>query len=135
MVDLRGDWGQLSFSVDVADTEQTRAQGLMFVQKMARNAGMLFVYDRPQRATFWMKNTYIPLDMIFVDRTGRVTHVHSNAVPHDTSIIDGGHGVLAVLELNAGLAQRYGISVGSELRHPAFVAETAVWPCAQTGQD
>lgn len=129
-VDLRGDWGSLKFSVELADTPDERAQGLMYRESMARGAGMLFIYERPQNATFWMKNTLIPLDMIFVDEKGVVTHVHDRAVPGDETTIDGGDGVLAVLEINGGLAERYGIEPGSELRHPAF-GTGAAWPCGE----
>ena len=127
-VDLRGDWGAARFSVDVADNAQERAQGLMNVPSMATGAGMLFVYERPERAVFWMKDTLIPLDMIFVGADGVVTHVHENAIPHDLTGIDGGEGVQYVLEINGGLARRMGISPGSELRHPA-VGPDAAWPC------
>lgn len=128
-VDIRGDWGQARFTVDLADEPQERAQGLMNVPEMAATKGMLFLYDRPQRATFWMRNTLIPLDMIFLDPTGRVTHVHENAVPLDETTIDGGTGVLAVLEINGGMAARLGIAPGDQLRHPALLQTTAAWPC------
>ncbi len=128
-VDLRGDWGQAQFTIELADTPAARGRGLMFRETMPRGAGMLFVYEQPQRASFWMKNTLIPLDMIFVDRTGHVTRVHSGAIPGDLTPIDGGPGVFAVLEINATLAARYGIAPGSEMRHPVFSGEAAAWPC------
>jgi uncharacterized protein len=126
---LRGDWGQARFTVELADTPETRSQGLMFRQSMPRSAGMLFVYERPQRATFWMRNTLIPLDMIFADETGLVRHVHHEAIPGDETTIDGGDGILTVLEINGGLARAMGITAGSQMRHPAFAADTAIWPC------
>lgn len=129
VVELRGPRGIARFSVELADTDATRSRGLMFRERMATSAGMLFVYPRPGRAVFWMKNTLIPLDMIFTDASGRVTHVHSNAIPHDETPIDGGTGVLAVLEINGGLAQRMGIAPGAEMRHPAFAENDPVWPC------
>ncbi len=129
VVDLRGPSGQQRFTVELADDGAERAQGLMFREKMASGAGMLFVYDAPQRASFWMKNTLIPLDMIFLDETGRVTRVHSNAIPGDTTPIDGGNDVRFVLEINGGLAQRMGITEGSELRHPSVPQDRAAWPC------
>lgn len=101
----------------------------MFRETLPSSAGMLFVYEKPQRAGFWMKNTLIPLDMIFADASGRVTRVHSNAIPQDTTAIDGGEGVAFVLEINGGLATRLGIAPGSELRHPAVDPATAAWPC------
>jgi uncharacterized membrane protein (UPF0127 family) len=121
----------MRFSVEVADTDAERSKGLMFREAMATGAGMLFLYEQPQRATFWMKNTLIPLDMIFADATGTVTRVHPRAVPGDLTTIDGGEGVLAVLEINGGLAERLGIVPGTVLRHPALDQETAAWPCAE----
>ncbi len=126
-VELRWSGGKAQFAVEVADTDAERAKGLMFVEAMPRSSGMLFVYETPRRATFWMKNTLIPLDMIFADEQGRVTQVHSNAIPQDTTTIDGGPGVRFVLEINGGLAKRMGIGPGAEMRHPAI--EDGVWPC------
>ena len=128
-IDLRGDWGTARFAVEVADEPEERAQGLMFRESLGRMSGMLFVYDRPQRATFWMRNTLIPLDMIFADPSGTVTRIHENAVPLDETTIDGGPGVLYVLEINGGLAARLGIGEGTELRHPAIDGDGAAWPC------
>ncbi|MGV6847216.1 MAG: DUF192 domain-containing protein [Marinibacterium sp.] len=128
VVDLRGDWGQARFTVEVADDDAERSRGLMFRESMPRGAGMLFVFDHPQRVSFWMMNTLIPLDMIFADATGRVVKVHSNAIPGDTTPIPGGDAVFAVLEINGGLAERYGITAGSDLRHAAF-GDSAAWPC------
>ncbi|MES2143660.1 MAG: DUF192 domain-containing protein [Pseudomonadota bacterium] len=127
-VELRWDGGKASFAVEVADDVKERAQGLMFREKLPMSAGMLFVYESPRRASFWMKNTLIPLDMIFADGTGKVTRVQSNAVPGDLTPIDGGEGVEFVLEINGGLAKRLGIAEGAELRHPAVGADAA-WPC------
>lgn len=126
---LRGDWGQTTFSVELADTPDARARGLMFREKMARGAGMLFVYEAPQPASFWMKNTLIELDMLFADRTGLVTGVHHRAIPGDLTPVDGGDAVYAVLEINGGLARKYGIAAGSQMRHPAFASGPAAWPC------
>ena len=127
-VEIRGPSGQQRFTVEVADDGAERAQGLMFRESMPMASGMLFVYEEPQRVAFWMKNTLIPLDMIFADATGLVQRVHSKAIPHDETPIDGGDGVLAVLEINGGLARRLGIEPGSVMRHPAFAAAPA-WPC------
>jgi len=129
IVELRGDWGEARFHVELADTAAERAQGLMFREEMSRNAGMLFVYPWPQRVTFWMKNTLIPLDMIFADARGTVRHVHQNAVPEDLTPIPGGDDILVVLEINGGLAGALGIAPGSEIRHPALDRDTAAWPC------
>ena len=129
-LDLRGPWGQAHFSVEVADTADSRAQGLMFREHMASSAGMLFVYESPRAASFWMQNTLIPLDMIFADSTGTVTRIHANAIPHDKTPIDGGDGVAVVLEINGGMAAKLGITEGSEMRHPALDPALAVWPCS-----
>ena len=127
-VDLRGDWGQAGFTVEVADEPSERSRGLMHRESMPRGAGMLFVYDAPQRATFWMRNTLIPLDMIFADEAGIVTRVHENAIPLDETTIEGGNDVQFVLEINGGLAGRLGISPGTELRHPS-IGDDAAWMC------
>lgn len=126
---LRGDWGQARFTVDVADDAETRAEGLMHVESLPRSKGMLFVYPFPRQVGFWMKNTLIPLDMIFADETGRVIKVHENAIPHDERPIMGEGPVLVVLEVNGGLARQLGITPGSEMRHPAFDESKAAWPC------
>ncbi len=126
---LRGDWGQARFTVEVADDDRERSQGLMHRESMPQSAGMLFVYPYPKSVGFWMKNTLIPLDMIFLDKTGVVKHVHHNAIPLDETPIMGGDGILAVLEVNGGMARALGIVPGSQLQHPAFDVETAAWPC------
>lgn len=128
-VQLRGSWGETHFNVEIADTPETRSRGLMFRETMPRGAGMLFVYEQPQRASFWMKNTLIPLDMLFMDRTGRVTRIHHQAIPGDLSGVDGGDEVFAVLEINGGLAKRYGISVGTQMQHDVFSNGPAIWSC------
>jgi uncharacterized protein len=128
-VSLRGDWGIASFTVEIADEPHERGLGLMYRETLAISAGMLFIFERPHVARFWMKNTRIPLDMIFVDPTGVVRHVHHRAVPGDLTHISGGDGILKVLEINGGLAKRLGIGPGSELQHPAIDAARAVWPC------
>lgn len=128
-VDLKGDWGTARFSVEIADTDAERAQGLMNRPSMPRGAGMLFVYPYAQSVSFWMRNTLIPLDMLFIDPDGAVLRIHENAIPLDETGISGGRGVLAVLEINGGLSSDLGINVGTVLRHPAFDGENAVWPC------
>lgn len=127
-VDLRGGWGQARFMVELADTPAERSRGLMHRGSLPRGAGMLFVYDRPQSVSFWMRNTLIPLDIIFLDATGTVARVHENAVPLDETSIPGGGGIQFVLEINGGLAAQFGIGPGTELRHAAIGADAA-WPC------
>ncbi len=126
---LRGDWGQARFSVEVADTEAERARGLMNRPAMATSAGMLFVYQRTGRVAFWMRNTLIPLDMLFADERGVVTRIHSNATPLDETPIPGGDAIRYVVEINGGLARAMGITEGSQLHHPALEQDRAAWPC------
>ncbi len=126
---LRGDWGQARFSIEVADNAESRARGLMHRESLPPMAGMLFVYPAPRQVGFWMKNTLIPLDMLFVDSTGTVTSLHHMAIPHDERPIFGDSDTIAVLEINGGLARRMGISAGTQLQHPAFDQDGAAWPC------
>ncbi|WP_171099330.1 MULTISPECIES: DUF192 domain-containing protein [unclassified Ruegeria] len=128
-VALRNDATEVRFDIELAVTPQERSRGLMFREEMPLRSGMLFVFDPPQRVAFWMKNTLIPLDMIFVDRRGTVTHVHEGAVPGDLTPIEGGDSVYAVLEINAGLSSRYGIVPGTEMQHEIFSQGPAIWPC------
>jgi len=128
-IGLRGDWGQAQFSIEIADDFAERAQGLMNREQMARNAGMLFVYDAPQPVAFWMRNTLIPLDMLFIGPRGQVTAIHENAVPLDETAIPGGDNVQYVLELNGGTAALMGITIGSQVQHPAIDQNTALWGC------
>ena len=127
-VTVFGDWGQARFEVRVADEPAERSQGLMFVESMPLLEGMLFVYPQAQRATFWMRNTLIPLDMIFAAPSGEVLSIHENAIPLDQTTIDGGEGIQYVLEINGGLASRLGITVGDVLQHPS-IDQSAIKPC------
>lgn len=129
-VDLRGPWGSVAFTVEVADTAASRALGLMHRPSMPRFSGMLFVFEPPPGpVSFWMENTLIPLDMLFLSEAGVVTHIHHEARPLDRTPIPGGDAVLYVLEINGGMARRLGINEGTELRHPAIDPALAAWPC------
>ena len=128
-VDLRGYWGTARFTVEVAQTPEEVSQGLMNRPSMPAASGMLFVYPQPRQTYFWMKNTLIPLDMIFMSEDGVVQKVHANAVPLDETLIYGGEQVQYVLEINGGMAGMLGIGPGTELRHPAIAASRAAWPC------
>ena len=127
-VTVMGDFGQARFAVTVADDNEERARGLMDVAEMPTMTGMLFVYDTPQHATFWMRNTLIGLDMLFVGPDGTILNIHENAIPMDETVIDGGFGVRYVLEINGGMAHRLNIKVGDVLQHPA-IKEGAISPC------
>lgn len=123
------DGSVVRFSVEIADDQNERAIGLMNRDTMAASKGMLFVYAAPKHVAFWMKNTLIPLDMLFVDASGTVLQVHPIAKPMDTTSIDGGEGVQFVLEINGGLAGQLGVVPGSVLRHPVIDQTRAIWPC------
>ncbi len=126
-VDLRDSDTTLRFHVEVMDTPAEREQGLMFRKSLPKFSGMLFVYETPQPVAFWMKNTLIPLDMLFFDGTGKLTRIKSQAQPLDETPVVGGNAIRYVLEINGGLAQSLGIDLGAEMRNPAI--EGAAWPC------
>jgi len=119
------DTAKVRFQVELAITAQDKAQGLMHREILPDRAGMLFIYPNPQPVSFWMRNTLIPLDMIFIDDQGRVARVHHNAVPLDETPIYGGDAIKAVLEINAGLAKKYVISDTSMVMHPLISPEFA----------
>ncbi|RYG92439.1 DUF192 domain-containing protein [Loktanella sp. IMCC34160] len=116
------------FRIEIADDPQERARGLMHVARMPMMEGMLFLYDQPQAVSFWMRNTLIPLDMLFVGPDGVILRIHENAEPMNDTPIPGGEGVLAVLEINGGMSARLGLEPGDALRHPAFGPDAAL-PC------
>jgi uncharacterized membrane protein (UPF0127 family) len=131
-IETRSESGAVArFSIEVADDDAERAQGLMNRPSLPKSSGMLFIYQRPHHAFFWMKNTLIPLDMIFADATGLVTAVHEHAVPLDETSIDGGEGVTYVLEINAGLSSALGLKPGAHLRADLIAQDQAVWSCAE----
>ena len=103
------------FTVELASTDRQHAQGLMFRRRMAKDAGMLFVYRTAQPVSMWMKNTYIPLDMVFIAADGTIAHVVQRTVPLSTETISSRGPVVAVLELNAGVAARLGITRGDRV--------------------
>jgi uncharacterized protein len=109
-----------SFNVWLAEDDEHRQLGLMYVRKMDDNAGMLFVYPRPYKVGMWMKNTFISLDMLFVDSKGKVLQVVERTTPQSLKTIGAANDVLAVVELNAGTAERLRIRPGSRIMHRAF---------------
>ncbi len=129
VLDLRDADATLRFEVEVMDSEEGRARGLMFRESLPRFGGMLFVYPEPEPVAFWMRNTLIPLDMLFFDETGRLTRIHENAVPLDETPIPGGNDILYVLEVNGGTVASLGIELGAEMRSPAVDPAVAAWPC------
>ncbi|HEY6644730.1 DUF192 domain-containing protein [Povalibacter sp.] len=105
----------------VADNETRRARGLMYVREMAADEGMLFIYPRAQRIAMWMKNTVLPLDMLFVAADGRIIRVAANTRPQSLETVESGADALGVIELNAGIAEKLNIRAGSQVIHPAFL--------------
>lgn len=110
----------LSFDVEVAQDDRQRMTGLMHRRRMAADAGMLFDFKEDQPVGMWMKNTYIPLDMLFIAADGRVVGIAQRTVPHSLETIMSPGKVRGVLELNGGTAERLGIKVGDRVRHPIF---------------
>ncbi len=110
----------LPFRVELADEESERAVGLMHRHKLAEDAGMLFLFERDQTVSMWMKNTYIPLDMLFLSRDGEVVGIAERTVPHSLEVISSPRPVGGVLELNGGTAARLGIKPGDRAFHPAL---------------
>jgi uncharacterized protein len=112
--------GPQKFTIEVATTPEQMEQGLMFRKKLAPDAGMLFDFKAPQPAMMWMKNTLIPLDMLFVDARGQIVNIHERAVPGSLETIGSGAPVRAVIELNGGTVSRLGIKPGDRVVYPIF---------------
>jgi len=108
------------FSVEIADTEAAREKGLMFRKKLPEGQGMLFDFHREQDVSFWMQNTYIPLDMIFIRANGQILSIAENTEPLSTKLIPSGGPVLGVLEVIGGTASKLGIAPGDRVAHPIF---------------
>jgi uncharacterized membrane protein (UPF0127 family) len=112
--------GVHAFSVELASNDAERERGLMYRRFMPKDRGMLFDFKREEPVMFWMKNTYIPLDMIFISRAGVVVGVAANAEPLSERTIPSGGPCYGVLELNGGVAAGIGLKVGDKVRHPIF---------------
>lgn len=127
--------GPVTVQVELADDEAERAQGLMFRRDLPAGTGMLFIYDAPRTVSFWMRNTYIPLDLVFLDQSGVIRHIHRNAVPLDETPIPGAPvgdprpERLMILEVAGGEAVRLGLSVGQPMAHPRLPQDFAALPC------
>lgn len=112
--------GRDTFQIWIAATSAQQEQGLMWIQQLPADCGMLFPLPAPREMDMWMKNTYVPLDMVFFDKTGRITHVHEHAVPLSEQIISSGGEVAGVLEILAGEAGRRGIHSGDRIVFPGL---------------
>jgi uncharacterized protein len=111
------------FSVEMATTEEEKTTGLMYRKELPEGKGMLFDFSPEQEVSMWMKNTYIPLDMIFIRADGRILRIAENTEPLSTKIIPSRGLAKGVLEVIGGTAQKYGIQPGDRVAHPLFNAK------------
>jgi len=116
----KADGEMLEYQVELAIEPEQKRRGLMFREELAPNAGMLFIFDAEKKHTFWMKDTLIPLDMIFIDKNGFINHIHHMAKPLDLTHVTSDKDALAVLEVNGGEADRVGIDLGDRVYHETF---------------
>lgn len=112
-----------SFTIEIADNDAERARGLMFREELAPDAGMLFDFSEERPVAFWMQNTLIPLDMLFIKADGTIARVHAEAVPMDRTSIPSGEPVRFVLEIPGGRAAELGIEAGDTMEHPLVEAQ------------
>lgn len=119
-LEIRTPQGIRSFIVEIADTDKTREQGMMGRKSLAPNRGMLFDFKATEEVGFWMKNTPLSLDIIFIRKNGTIARIAANAVPQSTAILRSGEPVLAVLELAGGQAAKQGIRPGQLVHHRIF---------------
>jgi uncharacterized membrane protein (UPF0127 family) len=111
---------EIKFEVELALNDAERSRGLMYREKLGPYDGMLFDFHQDAPVSFWMKNTLIPLDMVFIAGDGTIKHVHANAVPLSTEAVPSQFPVRAVLEINGGSARLLGIKPGDKVKHPIF---------------
>ena len=109
--------GKRDFNIEIARTPDQQRQGLMWRQKLAPDAGMLFIYDVEMPVSMWMSNTLIPLDMLFIAGDGKIVRIAERTVPRSEEIISAGRAVQYVLELNGGTASRLGIKPGDKVSY------------------
>lgn len=107
--------GKVVVSVEVAETATARAQGLMFRRHLAPDAGMLFVFPAPTQGSFWMKNTLLPLDIVFADAMGQIVDILEQATPFSEQLLTPKSPYMQVLEVNAGFVKKHRIVVGDHL--------------------
>jgi len=112
---------QYIFEIELAKTPAQQSQGLMFRRVIGDNEGMLFIHPEPKFVTMWMRNTYIPLDMLFIRSDGRIHRIESQTEPLSERIIDSGERVTAVLEIAGGLANKLQIKPGDLVRYSHFI--------------
>ena len=128
-VHLSGPWGSAKFTVEVADTDAERTQGLMFRDNLAKFESMLFVYDNPQHVAFWMKNTLIPLDILYFTAEGFLLDIRENAVPGDLVPFRSTGLVQYVLEVNAGTSKTLKFGLDTVLGHARLAQKRKTHGC------
>ncbi len=109
-----------AFNVEIVKEEKVRTRGLMFRQSMPKDHGMLFDYDPPQQISFWMKNTYISLDIIFIDANGVILNIAEKTTPLSLTTLPSAGPARGILEINGGLSAKLGIKAGDHVRHRIF---------------
>lgn len=112
--------GKVTFAIEIAESDAEKAKGLMFRTQLSDGEGMLFPYGRDMDVTMWMRNTYIPLDMLFIRSDGVIHRIEARTEPHSERIIASQGPVMAVLEIAGGAAERLGIAAGDKVRHEFF---------------
>ena len=112
--------GQYHFFVEIAETRNQRQRGLMFRPDLPQNTGMLFDFGEETQLSMWMKNTFIPLDMLFVNKLGTIHRIVENTTPLSLKTIPAGAPTMVVIELNAGVTRRLGIRPGDRIIHGIF---------------
>ena len=123
-IEIKGDNYSYRFKVEIADTIELRRQGLMFRENLGATQGMLFLFETPGNQSFWMENTPIPLDIIFIEPDGRISKIAEQTVPYSRDSIEGGSDTIQyVLEVSGNTAKNFGITVVDYSRHPRFNQE------------
>lgn len=119
-LNIRTAAGEHAFEIELAETPEQRSRGLMFRDHLDPDAGMLFVFEAPREASFWMKNTLIPLDLLFIDGGGTIVRIAAETTPSSETPIPSGGLVKGILEIAGGRAAALGIAVGDRVLHASF---------------
>ena len=117
---IKSDGKNNVFDIEVAKSAEQLAHGLMYRKSLEKDSGMLFIFAKPQIVNMWMKNTYVPLDMIFIDKNYKIVKIAKNNQPRSLDVISSGVDVIAVLEVNAMIADEKSIKVGDIISYSGF---------------
>ena len=112
---------EITYNVEVVKSQSEQELGLMYRKKLEKKTGMLFIFKKEKKATFWMKNTYIPLDIIFIKKNGKIDSINFNTKPLDTKRIKSKNKIVAVLEINAGEAKQFNFDINSKVKIDRFI--------------